>query len=116
MSVTAQHMAVLRQLSNRERLGRKELKRALRAAELSLSAALVDPRARRLSLEQLLGSQWGWGARRVQETLAAMGRMLWGECGVPQPGETLVGDLTDRQREALLRACSRRSVEGAEDA
>jgi hypothetical protein len=94
--------------ANEVRCGMGSLLRAVRAHELSISAALVDPRAKSLTVYRLLMAQYGVGRSRVLAMLARAGRILWRDVtdDGPPVGETvLVGDLTDRQRDALVRAC-----------
>jgi hypothetical protein len=83
------------------------IRSALRAAEMSLPAALADSRAQRMTIEHVLCAQDGWGFARSWKALLQAGRLLWPDAIGPSPVQPakLVGDLTDRERQALLRAC-----------
>jgi hypothetical protein len=87
------------------RFGIRDILRSVKAAEMSITAALVDPRAKPLTVYRLLMAQYGWGQDRTLRTLGRAGAILF-EDGPPLSEVLLVGDLTDRQRQALIRACS----------
>jgi hypothetical protein len=110
VSSTAQHMAALEK-ANGVKAGRRELRRALAAAELSLPAALVDPRAQSMPIHLLLCAQYGWGPDRVWKALSLAGRLLWPDAIDPPPlaSHTRVGALTERERLAIVQACGGRS-------
>jgi hypothetical protein len=106
VTVSAQCMAAL----EKARVVKGEqvaIRRALRAAELSLPAALADPRAQRMTIDRVLQAQYGWGLERAWVTLQKAGRLLWPDALDPQPVPPgkLVGELTDRERAAIMQAC-----------
>jgi hypothetical protein len=78
------------------RAGIADVKRAVKAHELSIEAALMDPKAHGMSLCDLLIAQYGWGAERVWRAFRRAGK---------EPSLRRVGDLTDRERAAIVRAC-----------
>jgi len=92
-------------LAQEVRFGIRDVLRSVKAHELSITAALVDPHARPLTVYRLLIAQHGWGRDRTLRTLDRAGAILF-EDGPPLSEVLLVGDLTDRQRQALIRACS----------
>lgn len=110
MSSTPQHMAALEN-AHRVRRDHREIRRGLAGGDLSLAAAFDDPRAQRMTVWNLLIAQCGWGPDRVRKELVAAGRALWPLALDPPPveGSAFVGELLERERTALLRACGRRS-------
>lgn len=85
--------------ANEVRLARVVLKREVRSGALSLGDALVDGRAGSMEVKQLVECQHRWGRRR---TLRVLRGLRIGE-------KRRVGDLTERQRAALVEACGERS-------
>lgn len=80
--------------ANRVRLSQTELKREIRAGATTVTEALYDPRAERLSLAKLLKAQTRWGDQRVARFLLQ----------VKIGHERRVGQLTTRQRRAVAAA------------
>jgi hypothetical protein len=101
------HLAHL-QVAHRVRLGQCAVKRAMAAHELSIEAALVDPRARGMSVYALLAAQWRWGEHRAVRALGEVGEILWGEGAPPMSPYRLVGVLSARERAAIAQACKPR--------
>jgi hypothetical protein len=99
--VSAQSMEAL-QHANRVRLGQVAVKRALKAAELSIEAALSDPRAQRMSVYDLLMAQWGWGDSRAYRLLRGL---HWHRPPVVVSLHRRVGALSERERAAIVQAC-----------
>lgn len=99
MSATAtnpQHMDALA-TANRVRLEACDVKREVRAGQITVADALTDPRAGALTIGALLCAQNRWGHTRMRRLLAsALGGWLL--------EERRVRDLTDRQRRALTDA------------
>jgi hypothetical protein len=106
MTVPA-HMRALGKASEVKR-DRGALKRAMAAHELSLPAALGDPRAQGMRVWDLLIAQCTWGKSRVERALAETGRVLWPSLSDAPPLDAYrtVRSLTSREREALLRVCA----------
>jgi hypothetical protein len=106
MNTSPQHMHALEGARQAKR-DQAEVRRALASAELSLSAALVDQRARRMRIWDLLGAQYGWGPDRCWRALDLAGRILWpdAEHTPPLSAYLRVGELGERERNALLQAC-----------
>lgn len=82
--------------------------RAVRAGEMSIGDALADPRAEALRVYRLLIRQRRWGHDRVLRALAEAGALLWPARPVPLGEDRRVGQLTDRERAALVEACGPR--------
>ncbi len=79
--------------ANHVRLNRAAMKRDLAAGRVSITDVLADPPDYTLSLPigELLASQRGWGAFRVQRFLKA----------VEMTATKRLGSLTERQRDLL---------------
>lgn len=82
--------------ANEVRLARPGLKREVGSGSLSIGDALLDERASSMPIFDLLVCQWRWG--RVSAFRVLNGLRI-GE-------QKHVGDLTERQRELLVQACS----------
>lgn len=80
--------------ANVVRAARARIRRGIAAGERTASEVLVDCPAevRSMAIADLLGAQHRWGEARVGRTLRL----------VPVPERKPVGDLTDRQRRALV--------------
>lgn len=90
--------------ANEVRLGNSALRREVRAGSLSIDAALDDPRARALTIYELLLAQRWWGRTRVERVLrprrdGLAGRDIW-------PFRR-VGDLTEHEKELVRERVSR---------
>jgi hypothetical protein len=100
-----QYMDALEQ-AGRVRLGQKAVLRSVADGETSIAEALADPRAEGIKVYRLLIHQHRWGRRRVRQALQEAGVLLWPAAPVPVGEEERVGELTDRERAALVQACS----------
>lgn len=87
-----QRMASLK-LANERRMAGVEVRREVLAGQLTIEAALTDPRARVLKIERLLTAQVRWGPARSR---AVLDRASIRE-------RKRVGELTDRQQQVLLK-------------
>jgi hypothetical protein len=96
-----QHMSALER-ANKVRLARSAVKHALRDGSMSVEEALVHPAVRTMTLGFLLQAQWGWGYARVRRML---GRLRFYVPPVVVSELRSVGDLTDRERVAIVQAC-----------
>jgi hypothetical protein len=96
-----QYMPALER-ANKVRLARSEVKHQLRDRSMPLEQALEHPAVRTMAIGQLLESQQRWGRDRVRRVLAWL-RL----CAPPVMVSELrnVGDLTDRERAAIVQAC-----------
>ncbi len=92
----------------RVRQGRSHVIAAVRAHEQSLEGALADERARGLTVYEILLAQHGWGRERVLLALKRTAWRLWGEQALAMAETRRVGDLTPREREALIAAAGDR--------
>jgi hypothetical protein len=92
--------------ANEARLQRMVVLRAVEAGRMSIRDALIDPRAEGIKVYKLLVRQCRWGPRRARQALQEAGALLWPAAPVPIGEERRVGELTDRERAALIEACS----------
>lgn len=92
-----QHMTALA-LANAKRLAMAKLKREVAAGDLTVSAALRDPRAEPLPLLDLLCAQHRWGRERA---LRFLRKLKTADTIVSESRR--VGDLTERQRLGIDR-------------
>jgi hypothetical protein len=104
-TITAQQRREAIARANTVRRSQYALKSAIRAHELSIPAALGDPRADALAVESLLLAQYGWGGWRAGKALRLAGQLLWGRGTPPFPGARYVGSLSERERAAIVQAC-----------
>lgn len=86
--------------ANQVRLARAELKRRIRAGELSAAEVLIASpwQARTMSVSDLLMSQRNWGRIRSRRVLLAL----------QVPENKQIGTLTERQRKALAAVLTAR--------
>lgn len=89
--MTAQHMVALDR-ANEMRLRRAAAKRRLQAGDLTVAEVIGDECLASMPVVDLLGAQRRWGERRARRTLHNIPCSEW----------KLVGELTERQRDALL--------------
>lgn len=84
---------------------RARVKRAVRAGTVTLVEALDCECCQTMTIYDLVRVRFatssGFGRRRTLGLLAAAGSL-----GVPIPEHKQVGSLTDRQKQALIEACS----------
>jgi hypothetical protein len=87
-----QHMIALK-LANEIRVARAELRRQIRAGELTAAeVVLTNPAvAQRMTVADLLDSQHGWGPRRVRQFLRTF----------PMSESRTVGSLVERERQMV---------------
>ncbi len=85
--------------ANDIRRSRKHLKAELREGSITLAEAITRPCVSSMQVFDLLCAQWHWGPLRAHELLKRLARE-----GVPVGATRPVGQLTQRQREALLGA------------
>jgi hypothetical protein len=102
--VSAQSIEALAR-ANRTRLGIAAVRAAVRAHELSIEAALLDPRARSMGVARLLIAQYGWGDDRVARALTSASSHLWESPPRLPFVHRAVGSLTERERAAIVQAC-----------
>ena len=93
-------------LADEVRLGQCTVLRAVTAHEQSIEGALNDPRAEGITVYKLLGSQYRWGHDRVLKALHETNRLLWPLSTRPFPEGKRMRDLTEREKTALVRACT----------
>ena len=88
-----QHLRALEH-ANRVRLARAEMKRLIRAGQLSVAEVILNCpwQAHSMEISDLLMSQNRWGLARCKRLLSSS--------GVPENKK--IGTLTDRQRVALV--------------
>jgi hypothetical protein len=97
--------------ANAVRFGQVAVRRAIGAHELSIGAALVDPRASSMRVFDLLMYQFGWGEDRTMRALRRVSELLWGPvetgptCLRPLAPHRLVESLSERERAAIVQAC-----------
>jgi hypothetical protein len=92
--------------ANEVRLARPALRREVGDGVLSLADALLDPRAASMTVYDLLVCQHRCGPGRAGKALQGAAEELWQACEGPFTATRLVGDLTERERAALVQACS----------
>jgi hypothetical protein len=90
-----QHMEALGK-ANETRLARGSVRHALYEGRMSIADALDEECCQSMPVFDLLAAQYRWGAGRVQGVMRS----------IPVGFYRKVCDLTDRQRGALVRACS----------
>ena len=91
-----QHIQALN-LANRIRLARADLKRQVRAGNVSLSEALNHPDVGNMSVSELLQAQHRWGQGRTRKFLSSNGI-----------GENrTIGRMTDRQKDLVAQGVER---------
>jgi len=88
--------------ANKVRLARSEVKHQLRDGSLSVEEALEHPAVQTMPVGLLLEAQQRWGAIKVRR---ALGRLRYRVPPVVVSELRNVGDLTDRERAAIVRAC-----------
>lgn len=86
-----QHLVALDR-ANEMRLRRAAFKRQLQAGELQVAEVIDDEALASMPVVDLLGAQRRWGQRRARGVLRDVPCSEW----------KLVGQLTERQRDALL--------------
>lgn len=91
-------MLALSEMSAQARVGRKALAAAIAKREISGADALDDPRADRMTLYAFLRAQPKWGKHTAARGVAILRTRY--RLGVTE--HSLVGELTDRQREAVV--------------
>lgn len=89
--MTVQSMEALAE-ADRVRIARSKVKKALRAHELSLAAALELECCQQMRIGQLLEAQWSWGPSRTSGLLGRLGISPFRR----------VGQLTGRQLDVIL--------------
>lgn len=104
MSTAPQHMAALRK-ANRIRIAQAAVKREVASGTLSLADALVDPRARTMTIGRVLGAQRRYGPATVQRALLLASILVWGPLARPMMETRTVKSLDPRARRALVQAC-----------
>ena len=89
--------------ANRIRFARADLKRDLRARRLTLAEALEHPDIASMPVGALLCAQHRWGRARAQKALGVAAAIV-GQFRPILEGKR-IGDLTERQKRALVQAC-----------
>jgi hypothetical protein len=100
MTSHSEQSMVALEYANEVRLRRREVKRQIAAGTLSIAVALVEPACEKMSVYDLLCAQYQWGRDRTVRTLSGL---MIGE-------QRHVGELTDRQRGLIVRACKERAI------
>lgn len=99
----SQHMRALAK-ANGVRLDRAAVKRALFDRRITLAEALGDPSLQSMPVGDLLAAQWRWGATRTSQLLSRLTGPSW---NVWVSWSRPVGQLTERERVAIIQACGR---------
>lgn len=102
MSPTAQRQEALAR-ANEIRFARADLKRELREGRLSLADALEDEATQKMTVFDLLRAQHRYGPERIRRKLTTAANLIGSSRPVPE--HKSIGDLTDRQKRALVQAC-----------
>lgn len=97
----AQYMTALGH-ANEVRLARSAVKHALRGGTMSVEGALEHSAVQTMPVGSLLEAQRDWGPARVRRTL---GGLRYRVPPVIVSESRKVGDLTDRERAAIVQAC-----------
>jgi hypothetical protein len=100
-SAPTQYMTALER-ANKVRLARSEVKRQLQDGSMSLDGALEHPAVQTMPVGFLLEAQRGWGPAKVRRML---GRLRFYVPPVVVSELRRVGDLTERERAAIVQAC-----------
>lgn len=103
MNAQPQHMAALAS-GNAKRFAAAEVKRKIRAGEMTVAQALASKKAESAKVVDLLTAQRRWGVVRAERALERAGEILWGAGGARLTSARHVGDLSARARRALAEA------------
>jgi hypothetical protein len=94
-----QHMTALARATE-TRLARSAVKHALYEGRMTVEEALREECCQSMTVSALLCAQWGWGRARMLRVLRGL--------SAPVGEMRRIDQLTDRQRAALVEACSAR--------
>jgi hypothetical protein len=101
-----QHMIALKK-ANEVRFARVAVKRDLWKGRITLADAFEEECVASMPIFDLLRAQYRWAEVRTRKALALAATLLGR--AAPLPENKTVGSLTDRQKQALVQACERRT-------